>query len=72
MTPYANRLAALSLEGLWTNGRLPRVEEWFQRIRKRPTFEPAFIKWMPGELAAEMRENGRQSWPMIRQLLRID
>jgi ganglioside-induced differentiation-associated protein 1 len=72
MTPYANRLAALSLEGLWANGRLPRVEAWFQRIRERPTFEPAFIKWMPGELAAEMRENGRQSWPMIRTLLRID
>lgn len=72
MTPYANRLAALSLEGLWANGRLPRVKAWFRRIRARPTFEPAFIKWMPGELAAEMRENGRQSWPTIRRLLQID
>lgn len=72
MTPYVNRIEALSLEGLWANGRLPRVEAWFRRVQERPTFEPAFIKWMPGELAAEMRENGRQSWPTIRRLLQIE
>ena len=71
MTPYVNRLAALSLEGLWANGRLPRVEAWFARIRERPTFEPAFVTWMPDELAAEMRENGAESWPMIARLLQI-
>ncbi len=71
MAPYANRLAALSLEGLWANGRLPRVENWFERIRRRPTFEPAFVQWMPPELSAEMRENGSKSWPQIRELLRI-
>jgi glutathione S-transferase len=71
MTPYANRLAALSMEGLWANGRLPRVEQWFGRIRQRPTFAPAFVKWMPPELSAEMRENGIKSWPQIRELLQI-
>ncbi|HEY6455261.1 MAG TPA: glutathione S-transferase family protein [Steroidobacteraceae bacterium] len=71
MTPYVNRLAALSLQGLWTKGRLPHVEDWFARVRSRPTFEPAFIKWMPGELAQEMLVNGQQSWPMIQRLLQI-
>src|SRR5262245_48428200 len=71
MTPYVNRLAALSMEGLWDNGRLPRVADWFARVRARATFEPAFVKWMPTELAAEMRENGRKSWPQIRTLLGI-
>jgi ganglioside-induced differentiation-associated protein 1 len=70
MTPYVNRLAALSMEGLWQNARLPRVQNWFERIRARPTFEPAFISWMPPELAAEMRANGRQSWPAVWDLLR--
>ena len=71
MTPYVNRLAALSMEGLWQNGRLPRVGAWFTRVRARPSFEPALVKWMPAELAAEMRDNGRKSWPHIQALLGI-
>lgn len=71
MAPYVNRLAALCMEGMWRNGRLPRVEDWFERVRSRPTFEPAFVKWMPGELAAEMQGNGRLSWPHVRALLDI-
>jgi len=71
MTPYANRLAALSMQGLWSNGRLPRVEAWFERIRSRPTFAPALVTWMPTDLADEMRANGETSWPAIRGLLQI-
>ena len=71
MAPYANRLSALSMEGLWSHGRLPRVEAWFDRLRARPTFEPAFVKWMPPELAKEMSENGVRSWPQICALLQI-
>ena len=70
MAPYVNRLAALSMEGLWTDGRLPRVMDWFHRICARPTFTPAFVDWMPAELAQEMRANGKRSWPEIRALLR--
>ena len=69
MAPYVNRVAALAMEGLWQRGRLPRVESWFTRVRARPTFEPAFNRWMPPELAAEMRANGEKSWPRIRSLL---
>ncbi|MEJ1964714.1 MAG: glutathione S-transferase family protein [Gammaproteobacteria bacterium] len=71
MTPYVNRLAALSMELLWKSGRLPRVAAWFDRVRSRPTFEPAFVRWMPPELAAEMRSNGALSWPQIRDLLKV-
>jgi ganglioside-induced differentiation-associated protein 1 len=71
MTPYVNRLAALSMEALWKNGRLPHVETWFDRVRTRPTFAPAFVQWMPLDLAAEMRSNGEISWPQIRDLLQV-
>jgi len=71
LTPYVNRLAALSMEGMWTGGRLPRVEAWFTRVRRRPTFHPAFIQWLPHQLAAEMLDNGARSWPAIRALLSI-
>jgi glutathione S-transferase len=71
LAPYVNRLAALSLAGLWEDGRLPRVARWFERVRVRPTFAPAFIEWLPAELAAEMRANGRASWPAVAALLGI-
>lgn len=69
MAPYVNRIAALAMEGMWSNGRLPQVESWFARVRERPGFHPAFVQWMPSELAQEMRENGLKSWPEILALL---
>jgi len=69
MAPYVNRLAALSLSGLWEEGRLPRVARWFERVCARPTFAPAFVDWLPAELATEMRVNGRASWPAVAKLL---
>ena len=69
MAPYINRLAALAMEPLWQNGRLPHVESWFNRIKRRPSFEPAFIKWMPEGLADEMYDNGQQSWSEIEKLI---
>ncbi len=72
MAPYLNRLAALAMQGLWEKGRLPRVEDWFVRLRGRPSFRPAFVDWMPAALADEMRANGEKSWPEVRSLLNID
>ena len=70
LAPYVNRLAALSMQRMWTDGRLPRVEQWFTRIRHRPAFKSALVDWMPAELVEEMRANGEKSWPAIRELLR--
>jgi glutathione S-transferase len=71
MAPYVNRLAALGMEQLWRNGRRPRVEQWFERVRARPSFHPAFVEWVPAELADEMRANGGKSWPRVAALLGI-
>ena len=68
MAPYVNRLGALAMERLWREGRLPRVADWFERIRARPAFEPAFTAWMPSALVIEMRANGEKSWPDIAAL----
>ena len=71
MAPYVNRLAALSMDGFWEAGRLPRVASWFARVRERPSFEPGFVEWMPQELAAEMAANGAKSWPEVRAALGV-
>jgi glutathione S-transferase len=72
MAPYVNRLAALAMNQLWTNGRLPHVERWFERVRERSTFAAAVTHWMPPELAVEMRENGRKGWPEVSAMLAIE
>ncbi|MCG6878584.1 MAG: glutathione S-transferase family protein [Deltaproteobacteria bacterium] len=69
MTPYVNRLAALAMEPLWENGRLPAVERWFETVKQRSSFERAFTKWLPTELRDEMYSNGQRSWPEIKALL---
>lgn len=69
MAPYVNRLAALSMDGLWRGGRRPGVERWFEQIKERPTFAPAFVDWMPTDLADEMRANGEKSWPEVMAII---
>jgi hypothetical protein len=47
-----------------SNGRLPRVENWFERVKERPTVQArAFIDWMPSDLSEEMGSNGEKSVP---------
>ena len=72
MTPYVNRLAMMSMRGLWEGGRLPNVEQWFARIEARPNFKKCLIDWVPEDLANDLRENGAKSWPEVARILEID
>jgi glutathione S-transferase len=69
LAPYVNRLDVLGMDGLWRNKRLPNVERWFLNLKRRPTFAPAFVDWMPTDLLDEMRVNGARSWPEINALV---
>jgi glutathione S-transferase len=71
LAPYVNRLAVLAMEGLWAGGRLPRLEDWFARVRSRPAFAPAFLSHMPESLTAEMAANGRKAWPDVMGMLEL-
>ena len=69
MAPYLNRLSALAMDPLWQGGTLPNVARWFDAVRARPSFAPAFQRWMPESLASEMHANGQKSWPEIERML---
>lgn len=69
MAPYLNRLAMLNMSGLWRDGRLPRVTEWFERIQARPSFKPAVLDWVAPELTADLARFGSQSWPEVQRIL---
>ena len=71
MTPYVNRLDMLSLTPMWENGRLPKVTEWFERIKARPSFKPMLLDWCPEDLTNDLKTFGGQSWPEVAKLLDI-
>lgn len=71
LAPYVNRLDMLSMSGMWSNGRLPRVEAWFDRIKARESFRPTFLEWCPAELTNDLKTFGAQSWPDVKNIIEI-
>jgi hypothetical protein len=57
------------MQEMWVGGRYPHVEDWFIRLRARPSFQAALLDWLPAALREEMAENGLKSWPDVRELL---
>jgi glutathione S-transferase len=68
VAPYVNRLDMLGMDRMWTASR-PHVTDWFERIRARPAFKPAFLDWCPPDLTADLLTFGRQSWPNVQRIL---
>lgn len=71
MTPYVNRLDMMNMAGMWNNGRLPNVEAWFERVKKRSGFDKCLLGWVPEDLTNDLRENGSRSWPEVARILDI-
>ena len=71
LTPYINRLAMMSMRGMWENGRLRNLEAWFDRIEAMHHFKACFIDWVPEHLTCDLRENGLKSWPEVAKILEI-
>lgn len=69
MTPYVNRLDMLGMAELWSGGRRPHVEDWFNRIKERPGFKPSFLDWCPPDLTEDLMTFGTQSLPDVREIL---
>ncbi len=72
MIPYVMRLDMLSMQGMWANGRLPRVAQWLANVKTRPSFAPAIWRWMPEDLTRDLRVNGTRSWPEVAAILGIE
>jgi len=69
LTPYVNRLDMLGMSGLWDQGRRPHVEDWFNRIKARPTFKPMFLDWCPEDLTNDLMTFGTQTFPEVLKIL---
>jgi glutathione S-transferase len=69
LAPYLFRLEVLGMDFVWSVGGLARVADWWSRVRARPSFAPAFERWLPAELAAEMRANGKRARDELEEIL---
>jgi glutathione S-transferase len=66
--PYINRLDMLQLSALWTKKRL-HLTDWWQRVKARPTFEPALFKYVPPGLGEMMGKYGQEAWPKVKAIV---
>jgi glutathione S-transferase len=66
-TPYVVRLEHLDILGLLSGH--PKVLDWFNRLKTRPSFQDAIVKWENPNYLALMKLQGRENWDKIRQIV---
>lgn len=62
-TPYVVRLEHLNILQI-LNDR-PRVSDWYERCKQRPSFDSAIRKWENADYLALMRKGGEEYWPEV-------
>lgn len=66
--PYITRLDHLDLRGMY-EAQHPRIAEWYDRLRQRPAYEVAFVKWFNKAYIGLMREKGAEAWPKVKAIV---
>ena len=64
---YFTALQNLQLSGLWRDR--PKFTDWFERIKKRPTYKKAIVDWFISDYTTQMKEKGAEAWPRIKAML---
>jgi glutathione S-transferase len=67
MAPYVNRLDMLGMAEMWA--KRPRLADWFERLKTRPSFQPAFYQWFPKPLIDDFAAFGAKSWIEVKRML---
>ena len=62
---YIDRLDRLGMSGLWED-RFPRVGDWLEASRKRPSYEAGINAFIPAAAAEGMRNSGDAIWPEVK------
>lgn len=64
--PYILRLDLLRLKALW--GRLPRIEQWYQRMRARPSVKKELLDRMTPQDRAPFETLEPDPWPKVKEM----
>jgi glutathione S-transferase len=68
LTPYLERLDRLGLSPMWVGGR-PRVADWFDRIRERPSYDSAITAFVPATYDDRLKKLGEGVWSEVAPIL---
>jgi glutathione S-transferase len=63
--PYVLRLEHSGMSPLLAASVRPRLADWYDRARARPSFATAVTKWAPAEAVAFLRGMGEAAWPDV-------
>jgi glutathione S-transferase len=66
-TPYVVRLEHLDVLGLLDP--TPPTADWYRRIKARPSFQDAIVRWENPKYLELMKRQGRVNWPKIREIM---
>lgn len=66
-TPYVVRLEHLDVLGLLE--LTPRTADWYRRIKSRPSFQSAIVRWENSKYLELMKKQGRENWPKIKTMM---
>ena len=67
-TPYLTRLDHLSALGFIRNK--PRLINWYERVKARPSYQLGITDWLDVEYLSLMTEKGKEAWPKIEAMVR--
>lgn len=66
--PYVLRLDHLAMTPLLSAPARPRLADWFDRVRARPSFATAIAQWAPEPAVAFLRGTGEAVWGDVEPL----
>jgi glutathione S-transferase len=66
-TPYIVRLEHLNI--LQMIDSRPKVVNWYARIKSRPSYQDAIVKWENPKYLALMRSGGEKYWPRVQEIV---
>ena len=64
---FYHRLEQLGLDGMFSDHQ--RFNEWYLRLKDRPSFTEAFVSREQDPDQARFWENGRKEWPKVQEIL---
>ena len=66
-TPYLTRFDHLQYLGMLDHR--PRLMDWYDRVRARPSYDVALTKWFNDKYLPLMKEKGAEAWPRVMKIL---